>query len=166
MGGELIAVGEHGSGYNLEIIIDELDRLSIYILDAHAEGFVRISQPTLVVLINENNQSMVLKLDAVADSATGETVEHIHFRSSSSIQVTTPFEGNIKYLAIGSREYNQTKFHTLELKSNKFMSIEEKRDQLVEELIPLKIISKDLPMLSSEQRMLPDSSRNTRSILF
>ena len=110
MGGELIAVGEHGSGYNLEIIIDELDRLSIYILDAHAEGFVRISQPTLVVLINENNQSMVLKLDAVADSATGETVgDTSHFRSSNSIQATTPFEGNIKSLAIGSRKYNQTK---------------------------------------------------------
>ena len=42
MGGELIPLGEHGSGYNLEVLIDESDRLSIYILDAHAEGFVRI----------------------------------------------------------------------------------------------------------------------------
>ena len=65
MGGELIPIDEHGSGYNLEVIIDESDRLSIYILDAHAEGFVRISQATLEVSIKENNQSTVLTLDAV-----------------------------------------------------------------------------------------------------
>ena len=110
MGGELIAVDEHGSGYNLEVLIDKSDRLSIYILDAHAEGFVRISQPTLEVLIIEDNESTVLKLDAVADSATGETVGNTsHFRSSTSVQVKTSFEGKIKFLCIGSREYNQTK---------------------------------------------------------
>lgn len=110
MGGELIPVGEHGRGYNLEVVTDESNRLSLYILDAHADGFVRISQPILEVLIKENNQSMVLKLDAVADSATGETVgDTSHFRTSRSIQVTRPFEGNIKSLLIGSREYNQTK---------------------------------------------------------
>jgi len=110
MGGELIPVGEHGSGYNLEVLIDEADRLSIYILDAHAEGFVRINQPTLEVLYTEKNQSTLLKLDAVADSATGETVGNTsHFRSSSSVQANTPFEGKINSLVIGSREYNQTK---------------------------------------------------------
>ena len=55
MGGELIPVDEHGCGYNLELLIDESDHLSIYILDAHAEGFVRISQATLEVSIKENN---------------------------------------------------------------------------------------------------------------
>ena len=110
MGGELIPVDEHGSGYNLEVLIDESDHLSIYILDAHAEGFVRISQPTLEVLITDDNESKVLKLDAVADSATGETVGNTsHFRSSSSVQANTPFDGKIKSLIIGSREYNHTK---------------------------------------------------------
>lgn len=110
MGGELIPVDEHGSGYNLEVLIDESDHLSIYILDAHAEGFVRISQPTLEVLITQDNESKVLKLNAVADSATGETVGNTsHFRSSSSVQANTPFDGKIKSLIIGSREYNHTK---------------------------------------------------------
>lgn len=110
MGGELIPVDEHGIGYNLEVLIDESDRLSIYILDAHAEGFVRINQPTLEVSIKEKNQSILLKLDAVADSATGETVGNTsHFRSSSSVQANTPLDGKIKSLVIGSREYNQTK---------------------------------------------------------
>ena len=110
MGGELIAVGEHGSGYNLEVLIDESDHLSIYILDAHAERFVRISQPILEVLISEDDQSTVLILDAVADSATGETVGNTsHFRSSNSVQANSAFEGHIKSLRIGSREYNQTK---------------------------------------------------------
>ena len=110
MGGELIPVDEHGCGYNLELLIDESDRLSIYILDAHAEGFVRISQATLEVSIKENNQSTVLTLDAVADSATGETVgDTSHFRTPDSIQVARPFSGHVKSLVIGSHEYNQTK---------------------------------------------------------
>ena len=110
MGGKLIPLGEHGSGYNLEVLIDESDRLSIYILDAHAEGFVRVNQPTLEVLITEDNQSTALTLDAVADSATGETVGNTsHFRSTTSVPANSAFEGHIKSLRIGSRQYNQAK---------------------------------------------------------
>ena len=110
MGGELIPVGEHGSGYNVEVLIDESDRLSIYILDAHAENFVRISQINLEVVVTEKNQSRVVMLSAVVDTATGETVgDTSHFRSPAPIKVTRPFAGHIKSLRIGSREYNHTK---------------------------------------------------------
>lgn len=109
MGGELIPLGEHGSGYNLEGVTDESNRLSLYILDAHAENFVRINQSKLEVLLGEDNQSTVLKLDAVADSATGETVGNTsHFRTSGSITTYLPLAGTIKHIQIGTTEYNHT----------------------------------------------------------
>ena len=41
-GGQLLEVGEHGSGFNLELLLHPDGFLKIYVLDAHAENFVRI----------------------------------------------------------------------------------------------------------------------------
>lgn len=110
MGGELLPLGKHGGGHNLEILTDETDRLSVYILDAHAENFVRIGQPKLELLITETNGSTtVLGLDAVADTATGETIgDSSHFRTSGSVTTYLPLAGTIKHIQIGTTEYNQT----------------------------------------------------------
>ena len=37
-GGQLVEVGEHGSGYNLELVLHPDGFLQIYVLDAHAEN--------------------------------------------------------------------------------------------------------------------------------
>ena len=41
-GGQLVEVGEHGAGFNLELVLHADGFLQIYVLDAHAENFVRI----------------------------------------------------------------------------------------------------------------------------
>ena len=74
------------------------------------KGLCVSDQPTLEVLITEDNQSTALTLDAVADSATGETVgDTSHFRSTTTVKANSAFEGHIKSLRIGSREYKQAK---------------------------------------------------------
>lgn len=110
LGGELIPLGEHGEGYNLEILTTSDQHLSVYILDAHAENFVRLKQPKIELLITEQNVSQSIFLDAIADAATGETIGNTsHFRSSTPINPNRSTDGILQSIKIGAKEYNQTK---------------------------------------------------------
>ena len=110
LGGQLMALGEHGSGYNLELLIDEKNRFSVYILDAHAENFVRIQQESLQVHLSDENKTS-LTLGAVADSATGETIGNTsHFQTTESIDHLLPLEASIKLIEIGSKQYSAIEF--------------------------------------------------------
>lgn len=72
-GGTLVELGEHA--YNLEFV-RELDtgRLSAYVLDAHAENFIRIKAASFEVVANVGGEKRPLTFKAVANSTTGETV--------------------------------------------------------------------------------------------
>ena len=110
LGGQLMALGEHGSGYNLELLIDENNRFSVYILDAHAENFVRIEQESLQVDLSDENKSSIT-LHAVADSATGETVGNTsHFQTKGTVENFLPLNGKILMLKIGSKQYSEIDF--------------------------------------------------------
>ena len=110
LGGQLMALGEHGSGYNLELLIDEKNRFSVYILDAHAENFVRIEQEFLQVDLSDGNKTS-LALDAVADSATGETVGNTsHFQTKETVEKILPLKGLIQMIEIGSKQYSAIEF--------------------------------------------------------
>ena len=72
-GGTLIEVGEHA--YNLEVVRDtSAGKLTVYILDGHAENFVRIAAPALEFVGFSGGERRPLSLKAVANPATGETV--------------------------------------------------------------------------------------------
>lgn len=110
LGGALVPLGEHGGGYNLEVLTTADQFLSVYILDAHAENFVRIAQPKIDLELSDQNQSVILSLDAIADSATGETVGNTsHFRSPTPINSSLPASGILQSIKIGANEYNQTR---------------------------------------------------------
>jgi hypothetical protein len=110
LGGQLMALGEHGSGYNLELLIDEKNHFSVYILDAHAENFVRIDQESLQVNLSDENTTS-LTLHAVADSATGETVGNTsHFQSKGTVENFLPLKGIIQMIEIGSKQYSEIEF--------------------------------------------------------
>jgi hypothetical protein len=110
LGGQLMALGEHGSGYNLELLIDENNRFSVYILDAHAENFVRIEQESLQVNLSDENKASIT-LHAVADSATGETVGNTsHFQSKGTVEKFLPLNGIIEMIEIGSKQYSEIEF--------------------------------------------------------
>jgi hypothetical protein len=110
LGGQLMALGEHGSGYNLEFLIDDNNRLSIYILDAHAENFVRIEQESLQVNLSDEKKTSIT-LYAVADSATGEKVgDTSHFQTKGTVENFLPLKGIIQMIKIGSKQYSEIEF--------------------------------------------------------
>ncbi len=68
-GGVLVELGAHA--HSLEVVRDpELGEVMLYVLDAHAENFVRIAAPQLEVLWN----GKTLPLLATGNPATGEAV--------------------------------------------------------------------------------------------
>jgi hypothetical protein len=111
-GGVLLELGPHGSGHNLELLENPEGKLEIYVLDAHAENHIRISQPFLELsLIDANRSANPLVLQAIADAATGETVGNTAlFRSEPSITDLLPLRGKILSIAIGSKTYTAQTF--------------------------------------------------------
>lgn len=82
-GGQLVEVGDHQ--FNVELVLDrETGRLAAYVLDGHAENFVRIAQPAIEVRLKD--PARVLSLAAVANPATGETVGN-----TSQFEATAPW---------------------------------------------------------------------------
>jgi len=72
-GGTLLELGDHAG--NLELLRDTKNgTLSVYLLDGHAENFVRIAVGTLEAVAFTGGQKRTLTLKAVANPATGETV--------------------------------------------------------------------------------------------
>ena len=60
-GGDLVEVGEHGSGFNLELLLHPDGFLQIYVLDAHAENFLRIPAPSIMITILVENNSTTIE---------------------------------------------------------------------------------------------------------
>jgi hypothetical protein len=71
-GGQLVELGDHH--YNLELVFDA-DRsvMQAYVLDGHAENFVRTSVPEFVVTATVAGKRQLLLFKPVANSVTGET---------------------------------------------------------------------------------------------
>lgn len=111
LGGALVVLGEPERGHNLEILLDEQDRLSVYLLGPHAETYVRIKQPHIQLNLSDRNGTTdSLKLHAVNDPATGETIgDSSHFRSNHGISKRLPILGVLGSIAVGATEYNGTK---------------------------------------------------------
>ena len=85
-GGTLVEIGDHQ--FNLEFVLDAATgKISAYILDAHAENFVRSALPSF---------------QAVAYAATGETVgDTSQFDATADWLKTTPtFTGEIDSINI------------------------------------------------------------------
>lgn len=72
-GGTLVEIGQHA--YNLELVRDAAaGKLTAYVLDGHAENFIRIKAPTIELIAFAGGERRPLSLKAVANSVTGETV--------------------------------------------------------------------------------------------
>lgn len=72
-GGQLVEVGRHQ--YNLEILPETAaGRLTVWILDAHAENYVRVTNAVLPLTVTVGGSDRAVELRAVANPASGETV--------------------------------------------------------------------------------------------
>ena len=59
-GGVLYELGKHGSGHNFELVTNEKGQLELFVLDAHAENYVRISQKQIDLQIIDSESSAPL----------------------------------------------------------------------------------------------------------
>ena len=72
-GGTLVEIGDHA--YNIELLRDPAaGKLTAWILDAHAENYVRVKATVIALVAMPGGKFTPLTLTAVANPATGETV--------------------------------------------------------------------------------------------
>ncbi len=107
-GGTLVELGEHA--YNLELLRDRAaGKLTAWVLDGHAEHFVRINAPTLALIAMPGGKFTPLTLQAVANPATGEKLGD-----------TSQFEVQADWLKIAGAFSG---IFTLEIKGTKFEQV-------------------------------------------
>ena len=96
-GGQLVELGEHGSGFNLELVLHEQGFLQIYVLDAHVQNFVRISANSIdIEITDQNGTEKIITCEPVEDPITGETIGNTSlFTSTERINEILPLQGVI-----------------------------------------------------------------------
>jgi hypothetical protein len=105
-GGQLVEIGKHQ--FNLEVLLDATKgRLTVWVLDAHAEGYVRIPAKSLELALKAGGTESVLSLAAVANAASGETVgDTSQFEATAdSLKGLAAFAGTVKGLNIRGQSF-------------------------------------------------------------
>ena len=111
-GGMLVELGEHGSGYQLELFLHEQGFLQIYVWDTHVKNLVRIAPEKIEVLIPDaNGTQKTLICEAISDPITGETIGSTAlFTSTERIGDQLPLKGVIPSIQILSQTYENVSF--------------------------------------------------------
>jgi hypothetical protein len=111
-GGVLVALGDHA--YNLELVRDAgAGKLTAYLLDGHAENFVRLSVPSFDLVAIYGGEKRTLAMKAVANPATGETVGNTsQFESEADwLKKASEFPASIPVLEIKGTKFSNVALH-------------------------------------------------------
>ena len=106
-GGTLVELGEHA--YNVELVRDSAaGKLTAYVLDGHAENFVRIAATSFELIAITGGEKKPLTMRAVANPATGETVgDTSQFEAQADwLKNVAEFPGSITSLEIRGSKFN------------------------------------------------------------
>lgn len=110
-GGTLVELGEHEA--NLELVRDaSAGKLTAYILDGHAENFLRVPLPGFQLTATVGGKSETLNFTAVANTATGEKVgDTSQFEAKADwLKTTGEFQGSIAELPVRTKVYKAIQF--------------------------------------------------------
>lgn len=110
-GGTLIELGEHA--FNVELVRDAATgKLTAYLLDGHAENFVRVSAPSFEITATVAGAKQTLTLVAVANAATGEKIGATsQFEATADwLKTTAGFNGVITALTIRDNAFKGVAF--------------------------------------------------------
>lgn len=105
-GGTLVELGEHA--YNLEFVRDAATgRLSAWVLDGHAENFIRVKATSFEIVATVGAEQRPLAFKAVANPATGETVgDTSQFDAQADwLKTTAAFDGVLTSLEIRGHQF-------------------------------------------------------------
>jgi hypothetical protein len=109
-GGVLVELGAHQ--YNLEFVRDSAaGRLTVYALDGHAENFVRLAQPEIVIAIRRGDLGAEVALKAVANPATGEMAgDTSQFEAVAEVFTgTIPFDAVVKSVTLRGTKFDNVR---------------------------------------------------------
>lgn len=110
-GGSLILLGEHA--FNLELVHDAAaGKLTAYLLDGHAEDFVRISAPSFEITATVAGAKKKLTFNAVANPATGEkNGATSQFEATADwLKTATTFNAVLESLTIRDNRFKDVAF--------------------------------------------------------
>jgi hypothetical protein len=110
-GGTLVELGEHE--YNLEFVHDAAaGTLTAYVLDGHAEMFVKISSGSWTVEAKAAEKTETLSFAPQANAATGEIIGNTSqfVAQAEWLKTATGFEGTLGDLDIRGKKYAGVKF--------------------------------------------------------
>jgi hypothetical protein len=111
MGGELVELGEHQ--FNLELKFDAArGMLQAWVLDGHAENFVRVSMASFDIQ-ETGGQGRTVTLHATANGMTGETAgDTSAFEGEAAwLREFKHFDGVIKAVRVRGVDFRDVRFH-------------------------------------------------------
>ena len=111
-GGTLVELGDHA--YNLEFVRDAATgKLSAYVLDGHAENFIRLKAASFEVVASGGAEKRVLVFKPVANPATGETVgDTSQFDAQADwLKTTAAFDATLTSLEIRGTTFSAIPFN-------------------------------------------------------
>lgn len=110
-GGQLVELGDHH--YNLELLLDA-DRgvMQAYVLDGHAENFVRASVPEFVVTATVAGKRQLLLFKPVANSVTGETTDSTSLYEAKAdwLAGAKAFDGTLQAINVRGTVFTNVSF--------------------------------------------------------
>lgn len=109
-GGTLVELGEHA--YSVEFLRDRAaGKLTVWVLDGHAEKFVRITSPALELIAMPGGKYTPLSLQAVANDATGEKIgDTSQFEAQADWLKTADEFAGILTIEIRGKKYEQVPY--------------------------------------------------------
>ena len=111
-GGTPVVLGKEA--YHVEFVLEaETGKFQAFIFDGEMENFVRSSMPALEVVVDLAGKPQTLMLNAVANSATGETVGDTAFfeAQASWLKVTKGFDAVLRSITIRGTTFTDVKFN-------------------------------------------------------
>jgi len=111
-GGALVLLGEHGTGFHLEVILSKEGILDLYVLDGEVENFVRISQEELALQVTtKDSESQSISMTAVEDAATGESMGNTsHFQARTEMKGVESFDAVLSSVKIKGTVFEKVSF--------------------------------------------------------
>ena len=111
-GGTAVELGEETA--HLELVLDRTTgTLAAFALDGHMENFVKLSEPSIELIVKTPSREMQLVLQGVANQATGETVGNTsQFEVQSDwLKTATNFDAVIRILTIRGSTFTNVAFN-------------------------------------------------------
>ena len=110
-GGQLVELGHHEG--NLEIVVDAAaGKLTAYVLDAHAENFVRLPLESIAVVVVAAEGEKTLALKPVGNPATGEKPgDTSQFEGTADwLKNVASFKATVRELPVKSKTFQNVQF--------------------------------------------------------